>query len=203
MIKSNRGLARDDLVNLKEAYDQQVNHFLGEKGTKEFVLQHVFNVSPVVFNSTAGVLRWLLSLHYRGRQIPNCLLDELVKEIKQVHGVINWPLREIVSEQEAFYAFLQEHWSVFLEQTAAGRSYAGLLLWRSLRSGCFLIIFCRGYLKPVRFEVRESLPQWVVCESWMTRCCQGTKAGKAGMPFKNDQPGRKLITGPGSELLCD
>jgi hypothetical protein len=88
-----RGLAREDLLTLKEAYDREVDQFLGEKGTKEFVLQHVFDVNPVVFNSTAGVLRWLLSLHYRARQIPNCLLDELVREIKQVHGVINWPQR--------------------------------------------------------------------------------------------------------------
>jgi hypothetical protein len=120
-----RGLAREDLLTLKEAYDRRVDHFLGEKGTKEFVLQHVFDVNSVVFNSTAGVLRWLLSLHYRARQIPKCLLDELVKEIKRIPGMINWPLREIVSKQEAFYAFLQEHWAVFLEQAAAGGSYAG------------------------------------------------------------------------------
>jgi len=187
-----RWLARDDLVNLKEAYDQQVNHFLGEKGTKEFVLQHVFNVSPVVFNSTAGVLRWLLSLHYRGRQIPNCLLDELVKEIKQVHGVINWPLREIVSEQEAFYAFLQEHWSVFLEQTAAGRSYAGLPFGDPEIRVFLDNLFAEGYLKPVRFEVRESLPQWVVCGILDDHdAVRERKLEKLVCLLKNDQPGEK------------
>jgi hypothetical protein len=187
-----RGLAREDLVTLKEAYDRQVDHFLGEKGTKEFVLHHVFDVNPVVFNSTAGVLRWLLSLHYRGRKIPDCLLDELVKEIKQVHGVINWPLQEIVSNQEAFYAFLQEQWAVFLEQAAAGSSYTGLPF-DDPEVRVFLDnLFAEGYLKPVRFEVRESLPQWVVCGILDDRDTAGErKLEKLVCLLKNNQPGAK------------
>ncbi len=187
-----RGLAREDLLTLKEAYDREVDQFLGEKGTKEFVLQHVFDVNSVVFNSTAGVLRWLLSLHYRARQIPKCLLDELVKEIKRIPGMINWPLREIVSKQEAFYAFLQEHWAVFLEQAAAGGSYAGLPF-DDPEVRVFLDnLFAEGYLKPVRFEARESLPQWVVCGILDDRdAARERKLDKLVCLLRNNQPGEK------------
>lgn len=187
-----RGLAREDLVTLKEAYNQHVDHFLGEKGTKEFVLQHVFGVNPAVFSSTAGVLRWLLSLHYRSRQIPNCLQGELVKEMKKTPGVINWPLQEIVSDQEAFYDFLQENWVVFLEQAAAGSSYGGLPFDDPEVRVFIDNLFAEGYLKPIRFEVRESLPQWVVCGILDDQdTSRERKLEKLVCLLKNDQPGEK------------
>lgn len=187
-----RGLTREDLVTLKEAYERHVDHFLGEKGTKEFVLRHIFGVNAVVFRSAAGVLRWLLALHYQNRQIPALLLDELEQEIKGIPDVRGWPLREIISGQGAFFAFLQEHWTRFLEQAAEGSSYTGLPF-NNPEVRVFLDnLFAEGYLKPVRFEVRESLPQWVVCGILDDRdISRVRKLEKLVCLLRSDQPGEK------------
>ncbi len=118
-------LDREDLEVLYKA--QQVYHpgTLGENGTKDFILRHIFEIAPELIKQDKDLLRVLLRLHYSGRRIPGLLNDRFLEILKQ-HRVFNdWPLDSIVPHREDFFAFLQERWPLFLERMAASGKNEG------------------------------------------------------------------------------
>src|SRR5208337_1848924 len=92
---------------------------LGENATKEFVLRHVFEIAPEFIKQPSDLLRVLLRRHYRGQHIPSILDERLIQLLRQNNTFDNWPLEILVSDREAFFAFLQERWPVFLDHLAA------------------------------------------------------------------------------------
>jgi len=58
----------------------------------------------------------LLRLHYGKLQIPLMLAERLIQVLKGHDGFKAWPLSEIVSDDKAFFAFLQERWPLFLSR---------------------------------------------------------------------------------------
>ncbi len=112
-------LDRGDLDALYRAQTQYSPGTLGDNATKEFTLRHVFEMAPELIKQPSDLLRVLLRRHYRGQRIP-AILDERFIQILQQGGLFNdWPLAEIVSDRNAFLAFVQERWSAFLDRMAA------------------------------------------------------------------------------------
>jgi hypothetical protein len=62
-----------DLDALYEAHRRHAPGQLGENATKEFVLRHVFEISPELIKQPSDLLRVLLRRHYQGRRIPTLL----------------------------------------------------------------------------------------------------------------------------------
>ena len=93
---------------------------LGESGTKDFVLQYVFGIRPAEIRAPADLLHVLLRRHYRGVRMSRLLDERLVDELRRNEAFASWPLEAIVSDPEAFIAFLQERWPVFLAGRTAG-----------------------------------------------------------------------------------
>jgi hypothetical protein len=107
---------------LDALYDAQKTHVpgnLGENATKEFILRHVFEIAPELIKKPSDLLHVLLRRHYRNQQIPNALDKRLIQLLR--HNLIfkDWPLDKLVSDREAFFAFLQERWLIFLDHEAA------------------------------------------------------------------------------------
>ena len=89
---------------------------MGDNATKDFILRHVFGIAAELIASEVELLRALLRLHYGKLQIPLMLAERLIQVLK-THDVFNaWPLSEIVPDDEAFFAFLQERWPFFLSR---------------------------------------------------------------------------------------
>ena len=109
-------LDRGDLDALYEAQKRHAPDVLGDNATKEFVLQHVFEIVPSLIKQSAGLLRVLLCRHYRGKRIPAILDDRFVQILRQQGDFDDWPLEVIIPDREAFFAFLQERWSVFIDR---------------------------------------------------------------------------------------
>ena len=87
---------------------------MGDNATRDFILRHVFSITAESITNEVELLRALLRLHYGKIQLPLTLAERLVQVLRD-HGDFNaWPLDEIVPEEEAFFAFLQERWPVFL-----------------------------------------------------------------------------------------
>ena len=87
---------------------------MGDNATKDFILRHVFRVAAELIITDVDLLRVLLRLHYSNIAIPEILADRLVQQLRVQAGFHVWPLDVIVSEEEAFFAFLQERWPLFL-----------------------------------------------------------------------------------------
>ena len=111
-------LDRTELDALYDAQERLTPGMLGDNATKEFVLLHVFEIEPERIGEPSDLLRVLLRRHHRNQQIPAMLDEHLVHVLRQQNGFDNWPLETIIPDREAFFAFLQERWPAFLDQSA-------------------------------------------------------------------------------------
>lgn len=111
-------LDRADLDALYEAQARHAPGRLGDNATKDFVLRHVFDIAAEVIRRPPDLLRVLLRRHYRGQRIPAILDEHLIEVLRQNDHFKDWPLDIIVPDREAFFAFLQERWPIFLDVLA-------------------------------------------------------------------------------------
>lgn len=113
-------LNRGDLDALYEAQKRHAPGRLGENATKEFVLRHVFEVAAELIKQPSDLLRMLLRCHYGGQRIPVPLNMRLVELLRKNPQFDQWPLEKLLADKEAFFTFLQERWSAFLDREANG-----------------------------------------------------------------------------------
>jgi len=111
-------LDRGDLDALYEAQQRHAPGRLGDNATKEFILRHVFQIAPELISKPSELLRALLRRHYRGRAIPTLLDARFIQLLRQNSVFDDWPLATIVPDREAFFAFVQERWPIFLDRVA-------------------------------------------------------------------------------------
>src|SRR5665811_2367062 len=108
-------LERGLLDALYDAQRKSLPDRMGDNATKDFILRHVFGSAAELITNEVELLRTLLRLHYRKMQIPLTLAERFIQVLKSHGGFKAWPLDEIVPDDEAFFAFLQERWPVFVE----------------------------------------------------------------------------------------
>jgi hypothetical protein len=109
-------LDRSLLDALFEAQRKSPPDRMGDNATKDFILRHVFGIAAELIANEVELLRSLLRLHYGKLQIPLMLAERLIQVLKGHDGFKTWPLSEIVPDDEAFFAFLQERWPLFLSR---------------------------------------------------------------------------------------
>jgi hypothetical protein len=109
-------LDRSLLDALFEAQRKSPPDRMGDNATKDFILRHVFGIAAELIVGEVELLRALLRLHYGKLQIPLMLAERLIQVLKGHDGFKAWPLSEIVPDDEAFFAFLQERWPIFLSR---------------------------------------------------------------------------------------
>ena len=109
-------LDRSLLDSLFEAQRKSPPDRMGDNTTKDFILRHVFGIAAELIANEVELLRALLRLHYGKLQLPLMLAERLIQVLKGHDGFKAWPLSEIVPDDEAFFAFLQERWPLFLSR---------------------------------------------------------------------------------------
>ncbi len=109
-------LDRSLLDALYEAQRTSLPGRMGDNATKDFILRNVFRIAPELIANEVELLRALLLLHYGKVQLPLMLAERLIQILKGHDGFKTWPLSEIVPDDEAFFAFLQERWPLFLSR---------------------------------------------------------------------------------------
>ncbi len=112
-------LDRADLDALYRAQLQYKSDSLGDNATKDFVLLHVFEIAPELIKDFQDLLNALLRKHFRGQRIPTILDERIIQVFRKNDLFEDWPLEQIVSDRNAFFAFLQERWPAFLDRLAA------------------------------------------------------------------------------------
>jgi PglZ domain len=112
-------LDRSDLDALYRAQARHKPDRLGDNATKDFVLLHVFEIAAELIKQPSELLRVLLRCHYRRQRVPKLLDERLVQVLRQSRVFDSWPIETIVPDREAFFAFLQERWPLFLDRLAA------------------------------------------------------------------------------------
>ena len=151
---------------------------LGERETVALVLRHVYDADPGSVHQPEELLRVLLRLHYRGLQIPEPLADRFVETVRQNGPFRAWPLDRIVGSREAFLAFIQERWPLFVAAKLGGGPATGKT--GEHRDGDFALpgpaflpldhedvrvyvdnLFLEGYLEPIDPPGLIADPGWL------------------------------------------
>lgn len=151
---------------------------MGDKSTTDYILRHVFGIAAELISNEVDLLRVLLRIHYSKINIPHSLADRLAYVLKAHGGFQTWPLDEIILNEVAFFAFLQERWPVFLStQGSVDQVRDGSHVHRLTYSGPDLLpfghqdirvyiddLFVEGRLTPVgEPEVPIDAGSWVHC----------------------------------------
>jgi hypothetical protein len=168
-------LDHSDFDVLHEAVNKYCPQNLGEDATKDFILRHVFKTVPELIKTSSDLLKVLLQRHYSRKQIPEIFDKYFIECLRKDDRFKDWPLEIIIPDREAFFAFLQERWPLFLshisglEKVSEDYGRYGL----KIPGPTYLPfdhqdirvyvdnLFLEGMLKPVPFEKPDILP-----ESW-------------------------------------
>ena len=97
---------------------------LSAKATRDFVLRHVYGVSPETITTPAGLLKVLLRWHYRRFRVPTDFDEHLLRALRGNDRWAHWPLEKIIPNRDAFFAFLNERWPLFVRRTLVGEAVA-------------------------------------------------------------------------------
>ncbi|MGH8069882.1 MAG: BREX-3 system phosphatase PglZ [Candidatus Entotheonellia bacterium] len=115
-------LDRGDLDALYRAQRRHNSGKLGDNATKDFILQHLFEITPQLMQQSSDLLRCLLRRHYQGQHIPPLLDERFIDVVRRNRAFVDWPLESVVPDRQVFFAFLQERWPIFLDRLAASRT---------------------------------------------------------------------------------
>ena len=115
------GMNPSDLDALHAAQAQEPpKRPLDQFRTRKFALRHVFGIVPEAVKQAPELLGVLLRLHYRRLRLTWDMERHLVRALRQKPAFRPWPLEQIVADPDAFFAFLQERWPIFLDRLTSG-----------------------------------------------------------------------------------
>ncbi len=167
---------------------------LGENGTMDFILRHVFGVDADTVTTAVDLLHLLLEKHYRSERWPESVDERLVHLLRMQGKWNDWPLDGIIGDRPAFFGFLDERWPLFLqrickkdevgthvaeEPAAYGLTFSGPphIPFGHGRVHVYVDnLFIDGHLTPSNVVSRDSVP-----EPWM----QAGVVGPAGEEPEN------------------
>lgn len=101
---------------LFEAQAKHASQALGESATKEFVLTHIFKISPHLISRPEDLWRELLRLHYRDAGLPLVLADH-VAHVLGDHAVFkDLPISELFASKSTLLRIVQDAWYRYLSR---------------------------------------------------------------------------------------
>jgi hypothetical protein len=110
------GPAELDALYLAQTTFQPQN--LGENGSRDFILRHVFGLDATLVKDEADLLTLLLRLHLGQRPLPAPFAARLQQQIQHNGRFAEWPLETFLTDPSALFAFLQERWPLYLDREA-------------------------------------------------------------------------------------
>lgn len=98
---------------------------LGETATKEFILTHIFRISPHLISRPEDLWRELLRLHYRGEALPPILGDHVAHVLGGIPAFKPLPLSELFCSKATLLRVVQEAWYRYLSDRGVDGTRAG------------------------------------------------------------------------------
>lgn len=97
------------------AHNRHATQSLGEGATKDFILTHIFRISPYLLSRPEDFWREVLRLHYRGAGLPD-LLAKHVATILRDTPLGDLPIAELLSSKSYMVRAVQDAWRRLLSQ---------------------------------------------------------------------------------------
>lgn len=97
------------------AHNRHATQPLGEGATKDFILTHLFRISPYLLSRPEDFWREVLRLHYRGAGLPDMLAKHVAAILKDT-PLGSLPVAELLSSKTYMVRAVQDAWGRFLSQ---------------------------------------------------------------------------------------
>ena len=99
---------------LFEAHNRHATQPLGEGATKDFILTHIFRISPYLLSRSEDFWRELLRMYYRGSGLPPLLADHVGSILGDNQDLGGLPVAELLSSKSFALRAIQDSWDQFL-----------------------------------------------------------------------------------------
>lgn len=109
-----RQIGSEHLEVLFDAQSKHATQVLGDAGTKDFILTHIFGVSPYLMSRPEALWRDLLRLHFSDKMIPPVLASHVVSVLEGQSAFKDLPLGKLFSSKAYFLTVVQDAWERFL-----------------------------------------------------------------------------------------
>lgn len=111
-----RQLGPEQHEALFEAYAKHATQVLGESSTKEFILTHIYKISPHLISRPEDLWRELLRLHYSDAALPAVLADHVAGVLSEIAAFKSLPLRELFESKASLLRTVQDAWYLYLSK---------------------------------------------------------------------------------------
>lgn len=100
--------------SLFDAHAKHAAQSLGDSASKEFILTHIYKLSPHLISGPGDLWKALLGLHYRDQALPGPLADHVAGILAEDHAFQGLPLRELFASKTFMLRMVQDAWYRFL-----------------------------------------------------------------------------------------
>ncbi len=107
-------LGSELLPGLFDAQSRYAHQALGEAATKEFVLTHIFRLSPHLITRSEDFWRELLRLHYREHALPSVLAQHVEQVLGEQITFQDLPIAALFSQRSLTLRVVQDAWFRYL-----------------------------------------------------------------------------------------
>lgn len=107
------------LSALYDAYRLHAHQPLGETAAQDFILLHIFSISPVLIKRQEDMWRELLRIHYVHEQLPSELVERIVETLAASGRFPDCDIDALWSSRAAVVQALQDGWGAFVQSLGA------------------------------------------------------------------------------------
>jgi len=111
-----RQLGSEILPSLFEVQARHATQAMGEAATKEFVLTHIYRVSPHLITRPEDLWRELLRLHYRETLLPQTLAEHIHQVLADRPVFASSPIAELFANRSFALRVVQDAWYRYLNK---------------------------------------------------------------------------------------
>ena len=175
--KLNYGVVRrldpEHYEGLFHAYQKHTTQMLGEGATKDFILTHIFGLSPYLLNRQEDFWSVVLKLHFRSMGLPKFFADHVAMVLRDT-SLTSLPVSDLLASKSFMLRTVQDSWARFVMQYGVetdtcdgdkvpieGNPFTVPFDHPDVR--VFIdTMFLDGALRPIKSDVRTAdLPDWI------------------------------------------
>ena len=120
-----RALGAEYHEALFAAQTKHASQMLGGDATKEFVLTHIFKISPHLISRSEELWNVLLKLHYRDASLPTVLADHVAQVLDDNPEFSELPISELFSSKSTLLRTVQVAWFRYLKKLGVSGTRTG------------------------------------------------------------------------------
>lgn len=118
-----REVAPEYYERLFDAHQAHASQVLGDAGTKDFVLTHVFKIVPFLLDDEVAFWREVLRLHLRGETLPSTLAERIAATLQSKPKLAKLPAMRLFEDRAFALRTVQDAWKTYLNSADASATY--------------------------------------------------------------------------------